>query len=188
MLASSASSLALASIMLFSAWRVALSTSLPASAASTRRKIWSSKSSPILVVNARGFQQGLDIADGMGSHLQLLHQPTDDVFLEGALQDDVEDADAGMLGGEPLDAPDALLDDHRVPGQVVVHQHIGDLKIDAFRPRFGRDDNVTVGRIFPEPLDGLLVALPGRAIDDTDFQPALFEEGLNGRLRLDRVR
>ncbi len=121
----------------------------------------------------------------MGGHLQLLHQPAYDVFLEGALQGDVEDADAGMFGGEPLDAPDALLDDHGVPGQVVVHQHIGDLKIDALRSRFGRYDHMTVGRILPEARDGVLVALPGRAVDDSDLKTLPFEEGLNGRLCLD---
>src|SRR5262249_40456513 len=101
---------------------------------------------------------------------------------------DVEDADAGMVRCEPLDTADALLDDHWVPGQVEVYENISDLKIDALRPRFGRDDDVEVGRVFPESLDGVLVALSGGPVDDTDPQPPLFEEGLDGGLRLQPPR
>ena len=157
------SSFAFASMMLCSAWRVAFSTSLPASAASTKRRIFSSKSSPVLVIiNAGRFEQRLDVADGVRRHLQFFHQPADDVFLEGTLQYDVQDADAGMLRSKPLDAPDALFDDHRIPGQIIVHQHIGDLKIDALRSCFRGDDHVALGRILPETRDGVLVALARR--------------------------
>src|SRR5262245_10241587 len=122
-----------------------------------------------LVVNTGGFEQRLDVADGMRRHLQFFHQAANDVFLESPLQDDVEDADAGMLGGKPLDAADALLYDHWIPGQVVIYQHIGDLKIDTFRSRFGRDDHVAVGRVIPESPDGVLVALSRGTVDDSHF-------------------
>ncbi|KFL36892.1 hypothetical protein N788_12250 [Arenimonas donghaensis DSM 18148 = HO3-R19] len=44
-----------------------------------------------LVVHAGGFQEGFDIADGVGRHLQLLKQSANDIFLECALQRYVED-------------------------------------------------------------------------------------------------
>ncbi len=53
---------------------------------------------------------------------------------------------------------------------------------------FGRYDHMTVGRVLPEARDGVLVALPGRAVDDSDLKTLPFEEGLNGRLCLDFKR
>ena len=76
-----------------------------------------------------------------------------------------------VLGSEALHASDALLDDHRIPGQVVVDQHVRDLKVDAFGPRLGRHDDVAIRRILPEPLDGLLIAFTGLAIDEFDLSP-----------------
>ena len=69
----------------------------------------------------------------MRNGLQLLHQPTNDVFLERAGQDDVVDRHAGMLGREALDSTDPLLNNHRIPGQVEVDEHVGGLKVDALR-------------------------------------------------------
>jgi hypothetical protein len=69
-----------------------------------------------------------------------------------------------------LDEPDTLLHDHRVPWQVEINQDVGDLKIDAFGARLGRDDGADLGRIGAETCDGVLISLAWRAVDDADFQ------------------
>ena len=112
----------------------------------------------ILSVDSGCFEQRFDIADRVGCHLELFHQASDDVLLKGAAQHDVENADARMLGRQALYASDALLDDHRVPGQVVVDQHIGDLKVDALGSGFGRHDDVAIRGVLSEARDGLLIA------------------------------
>ena len=115
---------------------------------------------PVLILSTDSgcFEQRFNIADRVGRHLELFHQASDDILLKGAAQHDVENADARMLGRQALYASDALLDDHWVPGQVVVDQHISDLKVDALRSSFGRHDDVTIRRILAEARDGLLVA------------------------------
>ena len=67
----------------------------------------------------------------MRGHLQLFHQAADDVFLERPFKHDIEDADACMFRREPLNSANALLDYHRIPRQVEIHEYIGDLQVDA---------------------------------------------------------
>ena len=60
----------------------------------------------------------------MSGHLKFFHQPADNVFFEGATQDDVNDADARMFGRQTLNPANPLFDNHRIPRKVKIHQHI----------------------------------------------------------------
>ena len=58
-----------------------------------------------------------------------------------AFDREVADNDRVALLANPVNATNALLDAHRVPGQVVVEHHTRELKIDAFAAaRVGRFD------------------------------------------------
>jgi len=66
-----------------------------------------------------------------------------------------------------MDAADALLNRHRIPRQVVVEKHSGDLKIDTFATRGGgNQDARTV--LFPELLRGGDFILQRPALDAHD--------------------
>jgi hypothetical protein len=70
------------------------------------------------------------------------------VLLKCVLQNDVENTDAGMFSRESLNTTDPLLNDHRVPRQIVINQDIGDLKIDALGAGLCRDDTRRSGGFF----------------------------------------
>src|SRR5258708_129062 len=116
----------------------------------------------------------LDSLVTAGPNLYVLHQSPDDVVFKSAAQCDVVDADVGVVRSEPLDATNALLDYHRVPRKVVVHQHVGNLKIDTFGACFGRYDYPIDRRFFSKTIDCFLIALARVAVDDSDFQPVTF--------------
>src|SRR6266481_3060921 len=120
----------------------------------------------------------------MGCHLQFFHQSADDVLLEGASQNHIKNTDAAVFRGEPLNATDPLLYDHRVPGKVVIRKHIRNLQIDALGPRLSGYDHMDLRRILPEPRDGVLIAPPRGTIDDADLNALRFKKLLNGRLSL----
>src|SRR6266436_4026670 len=120
----------------------------------------------------------------MGCHLQFFHQSADDVLLEGASQNHIKNADAAVFRGEPLNATDALLYDHRVPRKVVIHKHIGNLQIDALGPRFGGHDHIDLRRALLEPGNGVSIPPPGVTINDADLYALTFKKLLNSRLSL----
>src|SRR5437879_1360948 len=107
----------------------------------------------------------------MGCHLQFFHQSADDVLLEGASQNHIKNADAAVFRGEPLNATDALLYDHRVPRKVVIRKHIGNLQID-------------LRRALLEPGNGVSIPPPGVTINDADLYALAFKKLLNSRLSL----
>ena|SRR5581483_7986400 len=114
----------------------------------------------------------------MRRHLQLGHQSSDNVIFESPSKRYVVDADVGVVGGEALDASDTLLDNHWIPGKVIVYQHIRDLKIDAFGTGFRGNDYSIDGRSPSKPLDRFLIAFSRVAVDDSDFQPVAFKKVL----------
>ena len=90
----------------------------------------------VFVAYFRALQKRFDVTDGMCRHLKFLHQAANNVFLKRALERDVENADMLVIRIQALDASDVLLDDHRIPRQIVVHQHIGHLKVHTFGSGF----------------------------------------------------
>src|SRR5439155_1405071 len=67
-----------------------------------------------------------------------------------------------------MDASNALLDRHRIPGQVVIEQHAGALKIDALAAcRSGDEKLRTV--LIPKPLGGFDLIVQRPALDGGDF-------------------
>src|SRR5258707_2342874 len=83
-----------------------------------------------------------------------------------------------------LDAADPLLDYHRIPRKVVVHEHICNLKINAFGACFSRYDYPAARRIFTKKIDGFLIALARISVDDSNFQSVAFQEILYGGFSL----
>jgi len=65
-----------------------------------------------------------------------------DVFLQLHVRPEVDELDAGVWGPQPVDAPEALDDAHRVPVDVVVDEPVAVLKILAFRDAVGGDEQV----------------------------------------------
>jgi hypothetical protein len=49
---------------------------------------------------------------------------------------------------DAVDAADALLDDHRVPGELVVHEDVRELEVEPLGPGAGRDEHGR--RVLPE--------------------------------------
>jgi len=68
--------------------------------------------------------------------------PCDDVGLDGAGSGEVQDVDLLGLLTEAVDSPDALLDLHRIPGQVVVDNHRAELEVEALARHPGRQHHV----------------------------------------------
>ena len=99
----------------------------------------------LTVSHTRSLEERFDVADGVGSHLQLLHQAPNDVVLECAGQRDAVDKDTGVVRSKALDASDTLFDNHRIPRQVVIDQHVSGLEVDTFGARFRGDDDVELG-------------------------------------------
>ena len=70
------------------------------------------------------------VAERLALLLELVEQALEDLALAGLVGHQVpEVADLGLA--DAVDAPEALLDAVRVPGQVVVHHQVGALQVDA---------------------------------------------------------
>ena len=82
-----------------------------------------------------------------------------------------------------MDAANALLEVHGVPGQVIVEQDAGELKIDAFPPRRGADEHLgTILATESFLCRGLRTVIP--ALEDIDTSSGkdlvqLFPDGLH---------
>jgi hypothetical protein len=118
----------------------------------------------------------------MRGHLKLFHKPPYDVFLERAAEHNVENAHVGVLRRQPLYATDPLFNDHRIPRQIIVNEHIGDLEVDTLGPGLCRNNHPAFWRILSEPRESFLVSSTRFSIDDPDFESPLLEEGLDGCL------
>ena len=98
---------------------------------------------------------------------QLVEQSAIDVALTGLLSDQIpEMADFGL--SDAVNAPEALLQSVRVPGQVVIDHQVGALEIDALARGVGRQQDLDFG-IVPEGFLGPHAILPTHtAMDDDD--------------------
>ena len=103
-------------------------------------------------------------AQGGAGGLQLLEQPAVDLPLARVLRDEAPQvADLGLA--DAVDAPEALLQAVRVPGQVVVDHQVGALEVDAFAGRIVRDHHRDL-RVVHERLHHLApVRAPDPAVD-----------------------
>src|SRR5262249_50501996 len=111
-------------------------------------------------------------------------EPSDDILLECPLKHNIENADVGVLGCKPLDAPNALLNNHRIPRQIIVYEDIRDLKIHALRASFCRYNDPTSWWILSKSNDRFLVARSRISVDDSHFEAATLQEHLNRGLCL----
>ena len=80
------------------------------------------------------------VAERLALLLELVEQALEHLALAGLVGHQVpEVADLGLP--DAVDAPEALLDAVRVPGQVVVHHEVGALQVDALPRRVGGDQH-----------------------------------------------
>ena len=106
----------------------------------------------------------------LANGLELVEQHPEDASLVRAARDEVEDADVVPLT-VAMDAPHALLEPRRIPGDVVVHHEPAELEVDALARGVGRHEETgAVGA--PEALDLDLTRRPG--------QPAVYLRDVAG--------
>src|ERR1700677_2934259 len=103
----------------------------------------------------------------MSGHLEFLHEPSDDVLLKCSSKDDVENTDTRMHRCQSLNPADSLLNNHRIPGKVKIHQHIGSLQVNSLRAGFGRNDHMYFGYGFFEPCNCSLVPVAGVSVNES---------------------
>ena len=84
------------------------------------------------------------LAERLGDLLELVVEQQEDLAFDRVGQDEVVDL-GGVALAVAVDAPDALLDVHRVPRQVEVEQNASVLEVDAF-PARRRADHAPSGR------------------------------------------
>ena len=84
----------------------------------------SSKNSGFVVTRSGSAWLGIEFAHELGEEPDTFPKGPVDVGLDGVLVVDVDDADHRMALAKTVDAADALLDPHGIPGHVVVHDSI----------------------------------------------------------------
>ena len=100
-----------------------------------------------LVMSQRPF---IDFAQGLADFQQFLFQHQEDAALDRVGRHEIVDLRRVLLA-VTMDAPDPLLKVHRVPGQVVVEQHAGELEVDPLAA--GSRANQDAGTVRPlEPF------------------------------------
>ena len=100
-------------------------------------------------------------AEGLPRLLQLFEELSVDVALARFVRDQVPEVTHLGLA-DAVDAPEALLQAVRVPGQVVVHHQVGALQIDAFAGRVGGEQHLDL-RVVAEGFLGLEPLLAAHA-------------------------
>ena len=114
----------------------------------------------------------LEVADGALENADPPVEPLEDLLLDGPLDREVEDEDP--LGGlsQAVEPADPLLDDHRVPGKVVVEQDVAELEVEAFATHLAGEQDLDL-RVLAEgqqPLAPLVVLRVGRLRGDVARQ------------------
>src|SRR3954471_18916650 len=82
----------------------------------------------------------VELTDHELEELDLLVEKSEHVRFDRAARGEVDDVRLTSLANA-VDAADALLHDHRVPGQLVVHEAVAELQVQSFRPGAGRDEH-----------------------------------------------
>src|SRR5207245_9133055 len=82
----------------------------------------------------------VQLADDQLEQLDLPVEQLEDVRLDRPGGGEVHDVHFARLP-DAVQAPDALLHHHRVPRQVVVHEHVTELQVPSFAARAGGDQH-----------------------------------------------
>src|SRR5690349_3015320 len=119
-----------------------------------------------------GAQHHVQVSDDRAEEIDLLVHDLEDVGLDRVSRAEV--VDPHVLGlPQAVQAPDPLLDPHRIPGQVVVHEVVAELEIASLPARLGADQH-------PGPLAelldrGLLLAQGEGAVEDRHLDAEMAE-------------
>ena len=88
-------------------------------------------------------------AHGMLEDADAPQAPEVDVGVDGARRDEVDDGDRLALLAVAVDAADALLDAHGIPGQIVVDEEIAELEVETLAADLGGEQDIErVGILF----------------------------------------
>src|SRR5207244_2448389 len=103
-------------------------------------------------------QDQVQLAHHQLEQLDLPVEQLEDVRLDGPCGGEVHDVDLARLP-DAVQPSDALLHHHRVPGEVVVHEHVAELQVTSFAAGAGGDEDARL--VLVEGADAL-VPLGGR--------------------------
>src|SRR5256886_12753009 len=84
-------------------------------------------------------EDDIQLSNNELEELDLLIEKAQHVRLGRPPGGEVDDVGLARLPNA-VNTPDALLDYHRIPGQLVVHEHVAELEIETLRPGAGRDE------------------------------------------------
>src|SRR5439155_1945925 len=84
-----------------------------------------------------------DLAHDQLEHVDLAVEHLEDMVLDGPGSGEVEDPHRLRLA-DAVDTADALLDPHRIPGQVVVDDRVAELEVASLAADVGREQNAPV--------------------------------------------
>src|SRR5689334_15395111 len=70
------------------------------------------------------------------------------VGVDGARRDEIEDRHRLATLTVTVDATNALLDPHRIPGEIIVHEKVTKLKIQTLAADLGRQQDINGIRVF----------------------------------------
>ena len=104
-------------------------------------------------------EDGADLADDQLEHRDLFLQQRQHLLLQRAARDQIEDEDLAVLA-DAVDAADALLDRHRVPGHVEIDQGIAELDVAPFAARLRAQQD---RRMVAKRGDGRVLLRPAQA-------------------------
>ena len=119
------------------------------------------------------------LAHDQFEHADLALEDLEHVGLERAAAHQVHDAHRVRLP-QSVDAADALLEPHGVPGQVVVHDDARELQVAALAAGLGRDQHLFV---MTEVVERLLLLTPAHlTVEQRHAEAGLTERGCDGFL------
>ena len=106
--------------------------------------------------------------------MELREQSGVDPLVDGVRVPEIPDEDLLRLLPDSVDTADALLDLHRVPGEVVVDQHATELQIDALARHLGREQHRNL-RVVAEAVDHVLLGFADAAMQELRLTAFLAE-------------
>ena len=116
-------------------------------------------------------QNSLKVANTLSEDADSTEQAAVDFLLEGPLDKKIVDMNELRFLPEAVNSSYSLLNDHWIPGKVIVDHRVAELHVQTFTTNFGREKNVDV-RIYPETLDDTKTVFHG-TIDEHGLIPFL---------------
>src|ERR1700733_8397050 len=120
----------------------------------------------------------------MSGHLEFFHEPSDDILLKCSPEDNVENTDTRMHRCQSLNPADSLLNNHRIPWKIKVHQEMGSLRGNSLEAGLRRNNHVHFGFGLFEPCNCSLVPVGGVSVDESARYSTLLKKSLDGSLGL----